>query len=71
MLRRIAKEKKQTYLKHKNIQQLYFINPDNTEFHVTASDASEQIIELYENKLTKQVNKGIKVKRKTACLELI
>jgi hypothetical protein len=59
MLRRIAKEKKQTYLKHKNLQHMYSISGDNTEFYVTSQEISDSIIDSFEVKIKKpkKINK--------------
>ena len=50
-LRRIAKEKKEVYIKHKNMQQYFLFSEElENEFHVD--------VECFENKLTKSKKKS-------------
>ena len=58
-LMRIAKEKKQQYIKHKNMQNLYIsgeINYDQSDHLIDMKNnqISNDIIEMFENKLTKE-----------------
>lgn len=55
-IRRIGKEKKQTYIKHKNMQHLNIFEDD---IHDSGNHISDQIITDYEFKLTKSKKKDI------------
>jgi len=57
-LRRIAKEKKQTYLKHKNLQHLMLSDVHNT-FQIDSNEASDEIIRSFEEKQLTKVNKNV------------
>ena len=55
-LRRIQKEKKQTYIKHKNFENSFLMNELMEEGHSTqlkANEYSSEIVRSYEDKLTK------------------
>jgi RNA polymerase sigma factor (sigma-70 family) len=55
-IRRIHKEKKQTYVKHKNFENLYLTNElFNGEYDIKigANEYSSEVVRSYENKLTK------------------
>lgn len=55
-IRRIHKEKKQTYIKHKNFQNNFLTNDmwsENENIHIKSNEYSEEVIRSYENKLTK------------------
>lgn len=55
-LRRIQKEKKQTYIKHKNFENSFLMNELMDEGYSTqlkANDYSSEIVRSYEDKLTK------------------
>lgn len=54
-IRRIGKEKKQTYIKHKNMQNLNMFE----DFQDTGNHITDQIIDDYEAKLTKTKKKDI------------
>lgn len=58
MLRRIAKEKKQLYLKYKNIQNLCLTTEYNSELHISNEEYSDDIISSFEKKLTKSTKKS-------------
>jgi hypothetical protein len=58
MIRRIDKEKKQTYLKYKNMQNLHFLQDDNNELKHIYDEVSTEIINSFENKLTKTKKKN-------------
>lgn len=67
-IRRIAKEKKQTYLKYKNFQNLmidsYLTDEDHMITSVPGNDIADQIIESFEeknlaNKTKKNIKKGL------------
>lgn len=53
MLRRIAKEKKQTYLKYKNMQNLHLTEDAHGELHLSNDEIANEIIKSFEDKLTK------------------
>lgn len=57
-IRRISKEKKQSYIKHKNMQNLHMFD-DYTAFENFNNEASNQIISDFEIKLTKSKKKDI------------
>lgn len=61
-LRRLDKEKKQTYIKHKNFENSFLMNEwsesDNSQ--LKSNEFSAEIIKSYENKLTK-VKKSTKI----------
>lgn len=55
-IRRIHKEKKQTYIKHKNFENSFLMNElwsDSENMHLKSNEFSEEVIKNYENKLTK------------------
>jgi hypothetical protein len=55
-IRRIHKEKKQTYIKHKNFENSFLMNElwsDSENIHLKSNDFSGEIIKSFENKLTK------------------
>lgn len=55
-LRRIHKEKKQTYIKHKNYENSVLLGggiPVEETMHLKSNEFSEEVIESFENKLTK------------------
>jgi len=56
-LRRIQKEKKQTYIKHKNFENSHIfselIDDVNYAVHLKANEYSSEVVRSYENKLTK------------------
>jgi hypothetical protein len=55
-LRRIEKEKKHTYIKHKNFQNSYLTNnlwSESENIHLKSNEYSDDVIRNYENKLTK------------------
>jgi DNA-directed RNA polymerase specialized sigma24 family protein len=60
MIRRINKEKKQTYLKYKNMQHMHLTSDDNGELHLAHDEIANEIISSFENKLTKPVKKTIR-----------
>lgn len=54
-IRRIHKEKKQTYIKHKNFENSFLTNnlwSDSENIHLKANEYSSEVIRSYENKLT-------------------
>jgi hypothetical protein len=51
MLRRIAKEKKQLYLKYKNIQNMSLTTESNGELHISNEEYSNEIISSFEKNL--------------------
>jgi hypothetical protein len=57
-LRRIAKEKKQLYLKYKNIQMMALTLDNNNELHISNDEYSNDIISSFEKKLTKSTKKS-------------
>lgn len=67
-LRRIAKEKKEQYIKHKNMQNAFLdgagddmsYGDSGGQIHARNNDVSNEIIKSFENKLTKG-KKGVKV----------
>ena len=55
-LRRIQKEKKQTYIKHKNFENSFLMNDlwsESENMHLKTNEFSDEIIRSYESKLTK------------------
>lgn len=56
-LRRIAKEKKQTYIKHKNFENSHFFSEifedANHAMHLKSNEYSNEIVRSFEEKLTK------------------
>jgi len=55
-IRRIHKEKKQTYIKHKNFENSFLMNElwsESENIHLKSNEFSDDIIRSYENKLTK------------------
>lgn len=56
-IRRIAKEKKETYIKHKNMQVLHVFDTEIVD--ITGNKISDQIINDFESKLTKSKKKDI------------
>ena len=55
-IRRIHKEKKQTYIKHKNFENSFLMNDlwsDSENMHLKTNEFSDEIIRSYESKLTK------------------
>jgi len=60
MIRRINKEKKQTYLKYKNMQHMHLTSDDNGELHLAHDEIANEIINSFENKLTKTPKKTIR-----------
>jgi len=55
-IRRIQKEKKQTYIKHKNFENSFLMNElwnDFENIHLKANEYSSEVVRSYENKLTK------------------
>jgi DNA-directed RNA polymerase specialized sigma subunit len=55
-IRRIQKEKKQTYIKHKNFENSFLMNElwsDSENMHLKANEYSSEVVRSYENKLTK------------------
>ena len=54
-IRRIHKEKKQTYIKHKNFENSFLMNQlwtDAENIHLKANEYSDEVVRSYENKLT-------------------
>jgi hypothetical protein len=66
-IRRIQKEKKQTYIKHKNFQQVYMNEAlgDGGYYNVPqpVNEHSDEVIKTFEEKLTKNKKEG-KIKEK-------
>ena len=63
-IRRIHKEKKQTYIKHKNFENIYLLNNLWEEFETVTmkmNEHSNEIIKSYENNLTKEKKNNKKV----------
>lgn len=55
-IRRIHKEKKQTYVKHKNFENLYLTNGlfnGENDIQIGVNEYSAEVVRSYENKLTK------------------
>jgi len=55
-IRRIQKEKKQTYIKHKNFENSFLMNElwnDSENIHLKSNEYSAEVVRSYENKLTK------------------
>ena len=54
-IRRIHKEKKQTYIKHKNYENSFLMddNWENSNVQLKTNEYSDEIVRSYENKLTK------------------
>jgi hypothetical protein len=60
-IRRIQKEKKQTYIKHKNFENSFLMNElwdDAENIHLKANEYSSEVVRSYENKLTKPKKQG-------------
>jgi len=60
-LRRIQKEKKQTYIKHKNFENSHLFSEINEEGYTTqlkSNDYSSDIVKSFEEKLTKPKKEG-------------
>jgi len=56
-IRRISREKKQTYIKYKNFQNSYLMNEiyvEGDSIHMKSYDHANEIISSFENKLTKK-----------------
>ena len=54
-IRRIHKEKKQTYIKHKNFENAFLMNnlwTDAENIHLKSNEYSDEVVRSYENKLT-------------------
>ena len=62
-VRRIQKEHKHSYIKHKNFENMYFLEDSWQNSHdavqLKPNEISSKIIEDYENKLTKKKNSAI------------
>jgi len=55
-IRRIHKEKKQTYIKHKNFENSFLMNElweDGDNIHLKANEYSGEVVKSYEDRLTK------------------
>ena len=55
-IRRIHKEKKQTYIKHKNFENSFLMNElwtDSENMQLKSNEYSAEVVRSYENKLTK------------------
>ena len=55
-IRRIHKEKKQTYIKHKNFENMYLMDElygGDSDIQMGVNEYSSEIVKTYENKLTK------------------
>jgi DNA-directed RNA polymerase specialized sigma24 family protein len=55
-IRRIHKEKKQTYIKHKNFENMYLMDElygGDSDIQMGTNEYSSEIVKTYENKLTK------------------
>jgi DNA-directed RNA polymerase specialized sigma subunit len=54
-IRRIHKEKKQTYIKHKNFENSFLMDSMDTEYvmHLSSNEYSGEIVKNFENSLTK------------------
>ena len=62
-IRRIHKEKKQTYIKHKNFENSFLMNElwsEAENIHLKANEYSSDVVRSYENKLTK-IKKNSKI----------
>lgn len=60
-IRRIHKEKKQTYIKHKNFENSFLMNElwsDAENMHLKSNEYSDEVVRSYENKLTKPEKKS-------------
>lgn len=60
-IRRIHKEKKQTYIKHKNFENSFLMNElwsDAENMHLKSNEYSDEVVRNWENKLTKVEKKG-------------
>ena len=60
-IRRIHKEKKQTYIKHKNFENLYLMNElfnGDNDIQIGTNEYSSEVVKNYENKLTKTKKEG-------------
>ena len=59
-IRRIYKEKKQTYIKHKNFENSFLMNSygDSDFGQLKTNEYSEEVVRSYENKLTKNKKSG-------------
>jgi hypothetical protein len=60
-IRRISKEKKQTYIKHKNFENKFTQDQIDSVFHdshVISNDYSTDVIKNFEEKLTKPIKKS-------------
>ena len=58
-VRRILKEKKQTYIKHKNFENVFLVSNTSSEqeiVHLKNNEFSNEIIKSYEDLLTKNKN---------------
>ena len=55
-IRRIHKEKKQTYIKHKNFENSFLMNElwnESDNMHLKSNEYSDEMVRSYESKLTK------------------
>jgi len=60
-LRRIQKEKKQTYIKHKNFENSYLTNQlwsDNENIQLKSNEYSNELVRSFESKLTSTLKKA-------------
>lgn len=60
-VRRIHKEKKQTYIKHKNFENSFLMNElwsDSENMHLKSNEYSDEIVRSYEKRLTKIKKNG-------------
>lgn len=65
-LRRLQKEKRQMYIKHKNFENSFLMNElwdDSDNIHLKSNDYSNDLVKTYEEKLTKN-KKPVIVKEK-------
>lgn len=60
-IRRIMKEKKQTYIKHKNFENSFLMNElweGDSNIQMVSNEYSSEVVRSYENKLTKTKKQG-------------
>lgn len=64
-LRRIAKEKKETYIKHKNFQNSFLMDElyqDRHDFQLKSNEFSDEVIQSFEDKLLTKAKKNSIIK---------
>lgn len=72
-IRRLHKEKRQMYIKHKNFENSFLMNEmwdESDNIHLKSNDYSNDLVKTYEEKLTKTKNAAI-MKKKSLLKEAV